>query len=103
MFKPRALAMSFSFALLALYSAYIKHARGLRADVCHMWEAVIALITSATESENADSADKPFKFGWRMESNLADQKLKILLCLVTPSLHKYWAECSKVHLQKNIK
>lgn len=63
MFKPRALEMSFSFALLALYAVHNKHARGLRADVCHMWEAVIALITSATASKNADSADKPSKFG----------------------------------------
>lgn len=82
MFKPRALAMSFSFALLTLYSVYNKHAGGLRADVCLMWEALIALITSATARENADSADKPSKFGSRMESNLENQKLKLLQIFV---------------------
>lgn len=72
MFKPKALAVSFSFALLTSYSVYNKRTRGLRADGCHIWEAVIALITSATATKNADSADKPSKFGWGVESNLAD-------------------------------
>jgi len=70
--------VSFSFALLTSYSAYDKHTRGLKADGCHIREAVIALITSATATKNADSADKSSKFGCRMESKLADQKLKIL-------------------------
>lgn len=39
-----------------------------------------------------------------MESNLADQKLKIrILHFVTPTLHKYWTEFSKHTLAENHK
>lgn len=97
MVKPKDLAVPSSFALLTSYSVYYKHTRGLGADGCHIWEAVIALITSATATKNADSADKISKFGWRMESILADQKLKIIpsfILLLQPYTTTEFRKCT---------
>lgn len=74
----KVLVVSFSFALLTSYSVYKNLTGGLRADGCHIWKAIIALITSATATKNADSADKPSKFGWKMEKQSDRSEIKIL-------------------------